>query len=98
MYVRDVIDLARPTTKKHHAPHTVKLFGRHARGPGGGRWQLNDGGPAFPSTLNHKGTAECVGMTLRDYFGAIAPEPSLEWCCEWAVLHLKATAKAADGL
>ena len=54
---------------------------------------LTDGGPAFPSTLNHKGTAECVGMTLRDYFGAIAPEPSLEWCCEWAESHLRVQPK-----
>ena len=33
---------------------------------------LTDGGPAYPSTLTHKGTAECVGMTLRDWFAGQA--------------------------
>ncbi len=35
--------------------------------------QINDGGPAFPVVFEHEeATAECHGMTLRDYFAAAA--------------------------
>lgn len=35
--------------------------------------QINDGGPAFPVVFEHEeATAECHGMSLRDYFAAAA--------------------------
>ena len=35
--------------------------------------QINDGGSAFPVVFEHEeATAECHGMSLRDYFAAAA--------------------------
>lgn len=35
--------------------------------------KINDGGPAFPVVFEHEeATAECHGMSLRDYFAAAA--------------------------
>lgn len=34
--------------------------------------KINDGGPAFPVTLDHRGCAGAYGMTLRDWFAGQA--------------------------
>lgn len=33
---------------------------------------INNGGPAFPVTLDHRGCVGAYGMTLRDYFAGQA--------------------------
>lgn len=33
---------------------------------------INDGGPAFPVTLDHRGCVGAYGMTLRDWFAGQA--------------------------
>ena len=43
---------------------------------------INTGGPAFPVLIDRRHDPDFdyeVGMTLRDYFAAKAPEPPASW-------------------
>lgn len=45
--------------------------------------QINDGGPAFPVVFEHEeATAECHGMSLRDYFAAAIMQGLMASQCE----------------
>lgn len=39
---------------------------------------INNGGPAFPVTLDHRGCVGAYGMTLRDWFAGQASEADIE--------------------
>lgn len=41
--------------------------------------QPDNGGPAFPTPRYERGDMYSLGMTLRDYFAAHAPEPPAAW-------------------
>ena len=45
--------------------------------------KINDGGPAFPVVFEHEeATAECHGMSLRDYFAAAIMQGLMASQCE----------------
>jgi hypothetical protein len=66
---------------------------------------INNGGPAFPVTLDHRGCVGAYGMFLRDYFagqalaglmavnGPISPNHDAKTCYEMADAMLEARNK-----